>query len=155
MVCREFEHWHGVSRGEESRTDLFEDSVLPVVRAGLFALATTITPSRRLMVRKRLGHTPGNVVIHARSRRPRRIPGRCAPSPAPAGKPEWSTLACTDRTSQDAHAPVEEQASAAPPAPAHFPAPTVGRVVGTAAGYRYAFSSIYNWARRSTDQPTL
>ena len=57
-------------------------------------------------------------------------------------KPEWSTLACTDRdlSRTDAHRLIEEHAERGTRLlPAHFPAPTVGQIVRHGSAYWYAF----------------
>jgi hypothetical protein len=57
-------------------------------------------------------------------------------------KPEWSTLACSDRdlSRRTRMRLVEEYAERGTRLlPAHFPAPAVGRIVRRGAAYRYAF----------------
>ena len=105
MARREFEHWQGVQqRGDETPHRLaFEDSVLPVVRAGLSVLVDddyAFEDGRisSLWFESAPGHTPGNVLIHARSRDDRAVfLGDVLHHQLQLAKPEWSTLACTDR----------------------------------------------------------
>jgi len=89
------------------------------------------------------GHTPGNVVIHARSRDDRAVfLGDVLHHQLQLAKPEWSTLACTDRdlSRKTRTRLIEEHAERGTRLlPAHFPAPTVGRIVRHASAYRYAF----------------
>jgi len=57
-------------------------------------------------------------------------------------KPEWSTLACTDRelSRKTRIRLIEEHAEQGTRLlPAHFPAPTVGHIVRHGSAYRYAF----------------
>ena len=57
-------------------------------------------------------------------------------------KPEWSTLACTDRelSRKTRVRLIEEHAERGTRLlPAHFPAPTAGRIVRRGSAYRYAF----------------
>src|SRR5215469_9027819 len=57
-------------------------------------------------------------------------------------KPEWSTLACTDRELSRATRTrlIEQHARHGTRLlPAHFPSPTVGRIVRHGAAYTYAF----------------
>ena len=71
MARREFSHWEGVHQnGEDSpHRHAFEDSVLPVVRTGQSVLVDDdYALDDGLWFEGAPGHTPGNVVIHARSR---------------------------------------------------------------------------------------
>jgi len=57
-------------------------------------------------------------------------------------KPEWSTLACSDRelSRRTRVRLVEEYAERGTRLlPGHFPAPTIGRIVRHGNAYRYAF----------------
>jgi len=57
-------------------------------------------------------------------------------------KPEWSTLACSDRelSRQTRRRLIEEHAERGTRLlPAHFPAPTVGRILRDGGAYWYAF----------------
>jgi glyoxylase-like metal-dependent hydrolase (beta-lactamase superfamily II) len=146
MARREFEHWQGVQqRGEDSPHRLaFEDSVLPVVRTGQSVLVDDdYALEDGLWFESAPGHTPGNVVIHARSREDRGVfLGDVFHHQLQLAKPEWSTLACSDREVSRATRMrlVEEYAERGTRLlPAHFPAPTVGRVVRRGSAYRYAF----------------
>jgi len=70
MARREFAHWEAVhQRGEETpHRTAFEDSVLPVVRTGQSVLVDDdYALEDGLWFEGAPGHTPGNVVIHARS----------------------------------------------------------------------------------------
>ena len=101
MARREFAHWEGVHRrGEDTPHRLaFEDSVLPVVRTGQSVLVDEdYAIEDGLWFEGAPGHTPGNVVIHARSRDDSAVfTGDVIHHPLQLLKPEWSTLACTDQ----------------------------------------------------------
>jgi glyoxylase-like metal-dependent hydrolase (beta-lactamase superfamily II) len=146
MARREFEHWQGVQqRGEDTPHRLaFEDSVLPVVRAGLSVLVEDdYAFEDGLWFESAPGHTPGNVVIHARSRDDRAVfLGDILHHQLQLAKPEWSTLACSDRelSRRTRVRLVEEYAERGTRLlPGHFPAPTVGRIVRRGSAFRYAF----------------
>jgi glyoxylase-like metal-dependent hydrolase (beta-lactamase superfamily II) len=146
MARREFEHWQGEhARGEDSPHSLaFEDSVLPVVRAGQSELVDDdYAFEDGLWFESAPGHTPGNVVIHARSRDDRAVfLGDVLHHQFQLMQPDWSTLACTDRelSRRTRLRLIEEYAQDGTRLlPAHFPAPSVGRIVRRAAGYRYTF----------------
>ena len=103
MARREYNHWEGAFRqpGDDSpHRRAFEDSVLPVVRTGQSQLVDDdFALEDGLWFEASPGHTPGNVVIHARSGQETAVfhRRRAAPPDAMLIKPEWSTFACTDR----------------------------------------------------------
>jgi glyoxylase-like metal-dependent hydrolase (beta-lactamase superfamily II) len=146
MARREFEHWQAFAqRGEDSPHRLaFEDSVLPVVRTGQSVLVDDdYAMEDGLWFESAPGHTPGNVVIHARSKDDRAVfLGDVLHHQLQLAKPEWSTLACTDRelSKKTRTRLVEEYAERGTRLlPAHFPAPTVGRIHRHGSAYRYRF----------------
>jgi glyoxylase-like metal-dependent hydrolase (beta-lactamase superfamily II) len=89
------------------------------------------------------GHTPGNVVIHARSGDAVGLfVGDVLHHPIQLLKPEWSTRACSDMdlSRQTRTRLVEEHAERGTLLlPAHFPTPTAGHVVRHNGGYLYRF----------------
>ena len=146
MARREFSHWEEVHKnGEDSPHRLaFEDSVLPVVRTGQAELVgDDYALEDGLWFEGAPGHTPGNVVIHARSCDDRGIfLGDVLHHQLQLAKPEWSTFACSDRdvSRQTRMRLIEEHAEKGTRLlPAHFPAPTVGRIVRHGAAYRYKY----------------
>ncbi len=146
MARREFEHWQGVQqRGEESpHRNAFEDSVLPVVRTGQSVLVDDdYAMEDGLWFESAPGHTPGNVVIHARSREDRAVfLGDVIHHQFQLMQPAWSTLACTDRElSRSTRTRLIEEyaASGMRLLPGHFPAPTAGRIVRHGGAFRFAF----------------
>ncbi|MGH6776694.1 MAG: MBL fold metallo-hydrolase [Bradyrhizobium sp.] len=146
MARREFDHWQGVQqRGEDTPHRLaFEDSVLPVVRTGQSQLVEDdFALEDGLWLEAAPGHTPGNVVIHARSGDDRAVfMGDVLHHQLQLAKPEWSTAACTDRelSRKTRMRLIEEHAERGTRLlPAHFPAPTVGRIVRHGSAYRYEF----------------
>ena len=146
MARHEFEHWEAFQqRGEDSPHRLaFEDSVLPVVRTGQSQLVDDdFALEDGLWFEGAPGHTPGNVVIHARSRGDRALfLGDVIHHQLQLAKPEWSTLACTDRelSRKTRTRLIQEHAEHGTRLlPAHFPAPTAGRIVRHGSAYRYEF----------------
>ncbi len=150
MARREFEHWQGVQqRGEESpHRNAFEDSVLPVVRTGQSVLVDddyAMEDGRisSLWFESAPGHTPGNVVIHARSREERAVfLGDVIHHQFQLMQPAWSTLACTDRdlSRETRTRLIEEYAdNGMRLLPGHFPAPTAGRIVRQGSAFRFVF----------------
>jgi glyoxylase-like metal-dependent hydrolase (beta-lactamase superfamily II) len=149
IARREFDHWQGV-HDSSSGADLsphataFGDSVLPVVASGqVLLVGDDYALDDGLWFEPYPGHTPGNVVIHARSRDDRGVfIGDVLHHPLQCLKPEWSTFACSDadgsRVSRNRL--VEEHAdSGALIMPAHFPDPTAGWIRRHGAAYRFAF----------------
>jgi len=146
MARREFTHWQGVHEGGEDTPHrrAFEDSVLPVVSTGQSLLVDDdYAFEDGLWFEGAPGHTPGNVVIHARSRDATAVfTGDVIHHPLQLLKPEWSTIACTDRelSRKTRTRLIEEHAERGSRVlPAHFPAPSVGRIVRRNGAYWYAF----------------
>ena len=146
MARREFEHWQGVTqRGEDSpHRTAFEDSVLPVVRTGQSLLVgDDFAMEDGLWFEGAPGHTPGNVVIHARSRDAHAVfLGDVVHHQLQLAKPDWSTRACSDLelSRRTRTRLIEEHAEQGTLLlPAHFPAPSAGRIVRHNGAYRYRF----------------
>ena len=146
MARREFEHWQAVQqRGEDSPHRLaFEDSVLPVVQTGQSVLVEDdYAFEDGLWFESAPGHTPGNVVIHARSQDDRAVfLGDVVHHQYQLMAPEWSTLACTDPvlSRETRMRLVEAYAETGMRLlPGHFPAPTTGRIVRHGNAFRYVY----------------
>ena len=146
MARREFEHWQGEhGKGEDTpHRRAFEDSVLPIVRAERSVLVDDdYAFEDGLWFESAPGHTPGNVVIHARSSGDHAVfLGDVLHHQFQLMNPEWSTLACSDRelSKKTRMRLVEEYAANGTRLlPGHFPSPTAGKIVRRGSGYRYAF----------------
>lgn len=146
MARREFEHWQEAHKASEDTPHkrAFEDSVLPVVRTGQSLLVDDdFAMEDGLWFESAPGHTPGNVVIHARSKEDRGVfLGDVIHHQFQIAHPGLSTVACSNREQSRATRTrlIEEHAEAGTRLlPGHFPAPTVGRIVRRGSGYRYAF----------------
>ena len=146
MARREYSHWEGIHKqGEDTpHRRAFADSVLPVVESGQSQLvADDFALEDGLWFEAAPGHTPGNVVIHARSAGENALfMGDVLHHPLQLFKPEWSTFACTDRelSRQTRTRLVEQHAELGTRLlPAHFPTPTVGHIRHHNGAYRYAF----------------
>jgi glyoxylase-like metal-dependent hydrolase (beta-lactamase superfamily II) len=146
MARREFEHWQEVHRrGDDTpHRTAFADSVLPVVHTGQSLLVDDdFAMEDGLWFESAPGHTPGNVVIHARSGDAVGLfVGDVLHHPIQLLKPEWSTRACSDMdlSRQTRTRLVEEHAERGTLLlPAHFPTPTTGRIVRHNSGYLYRF----------------
>jgi glyoxylase-like metal-dependent hydrolase (beta-lactamase superfamily II) len=146
MARREYAHWQDfhASGVDSPHATAFEDSILPVVRTGQSLLVDDdYALEDGLWFEPAHGHTPGNVVIHARSQDARGIfVGDVLHHPLQCIKPEWSTRACTDmdlsRTTRtrlvETYADTDTLLL-----PAHFPDPTCGHIRSHGSAYRFAF----------------
>ncbi len=142
---REYQHRALLARANPgSAHNAFNDSVLPVVESGQALLVESdheIAPHLRLEAAP--GHTPGNVVIHAESRGASAVfSGDVIHHPVQVRYPEWSAAFCEDRaeSARTRRAFVETHAERGTLVlPAHFPAPTAGRIVAHGARWRFQF----------------
>jgi glyoxylase-like metal-dependent hydrolase (beta-lactamase superfamily II) len=148
MAKREFGHWEGVHRSgaDTPHATAFGDSILPVVETGQSMLVDDdFALEDGLWFEGAPGHTPGNVVIHAKSGGDRGLfVGDVLHHPLQCIKPEWSTRACSDPDmSRTTRARLVEQYADSDTLilPAHFPTPTVGHIRRHGAAYRFAFQS--------------
>lgn len=146
MAKKEFDHWQAFSlSGADSPHALaFGDSVLPVVKTGQALLVgDDYALDDGLWFEAYPGHTPGNVVIHARSGGERGVfIGDVLHHPLQCLRPEWSTAACTDAvmSRKSRTRLIEEHSdSGALILPAHFPTPTAGHIHPHKGSYRYDF----------------
>ena len=148
MAKREFDHWQDfqLSGADSPHALAFGDSVLPVVKSGQALLVgDDYALDDGLWFESHPGHTPGNVVIHAKSGGARGLfIGDVLHHPLQCLKPEWSTMACTDpdlsRVSRtrlvNEHADTDTLIL-----PAHFPSPTAGHIRRHNAAFRFDFKA--------------
>jgi glyoxylase-like metal-dependent hydrolase (beta-lactamase superfamily II) len=146
MARREFDHWQGVhdSGADTPHATAFGDSILPVIETGQALLVgDDYALEDGLWFEPYPGHTPGNVVIHARSGGERGVfVGDVLHHPLQCLKPEWSTRACSDPDGSRASRTrlLEEHAdSGTLVMPAHFPDPTSGWIRRHRTAYRFDF----------------
>ncbi len=130
----EYEHWIAVNKGGKKYSDgCIDDSVLPVVEAGL---AETVADDYRfddeISFALAPGHTPGHVAIELASRGARAVlSGDICHTPLQCREPGWSAVGCSDRTQSAAtrRAFLERHCDTATLVmTAHFPSPSVGFV---------------------------
>ena len=146
MAKKEFDHWQDFSlSGVDSPHALaFGDSILPVVKTGQALLVgDDYALDDGLWFESYPGHTPGNVVIHARSGGERGVfIGDVLHHPLQCLKPEWSTFACTDAVGSRVSRTrlVETYADTdSLILPAHFPSPTAGHIKRHNGAFRFDF----------------
>jgi glyoxylase-like metal-dependent hydrolase (beta-lactamase superfamily II) len=146
MAKREYDHWQDFSLSgvDSPHARAFEDSVLPVVKSKQALLVgDDYQLDDGLWFESYPGHTPGNVVIHAKSGGERGLfIGDVLHHPLQCLKPEWSTFACTDADASRVSRTrlIREHADGdVLVLPAHFPAPTCGHIKSHGAAYRFDF----------------
>jgi glyoxylase-like metal-dependent hydrolase (beta-lactamase superfamily II) len=152
MAQREFEHWQGVhdSGADTPHATAFADSILPVVASGQallvgddYGLKDGYALEDGLWFEPYPGHTPGNVVVHAKSGGERGLfVGDVLHHPLQCLKPEWSTRACSDPDASRVSRTrllAEHADSGTMILPAHFPDPTAGWIRRHGPAYRFAF----------------
>jgi glyoxylase-like metal-dependent hydrolase (beta-lactamase superfamily II) len=135
---RNFEAAQGAGYGA------YADSILPVVETGQALIVDDGHElDGHLWIEPAPGHTPGNVVIQLASRGERGVfCGDVLHHPIQVAHPEWSAAFCEDRVQSAAtrrrfvaaHADTGTIVM-----PAHFPAPTAGRIRSHGERWRYDF----------------
>jgi len=126
------------------RATAYRDSVLPVIETGQ---ALIVEGDHELDDCLRLepapGHTPGNVLIHLRSRAERAVfSGDVLHHPIQVAYPEWSAAFCEDPAQSALTRRRLVETCADTPTlvlPAHFPDPTAGHIVSAADRWRFRF----------------
>ncbi|MCP3974567.1 MAG: MBL fold metallo-hydrolase, partial [bacterium] len=135
----EYDHWieHGdtVTAGPGSSDGCFEDSVLPVMEAGQGVLIDgDFGLDDRIWLDPTPGHSPGHVCIHLKSSDRHAIfSGDLLHHPIQCTYPEWNSRYCWNlEMSAAARARFVETYAERDVLllPAHFAAPTAGRIVG-------------------------
>jgi glyoxylase-like metal-dependent hydrolase (beta-lactamase superfamily II) len=136
MARREYEYRDAMhARGERSMHDLaFADSILPLVHAErALVVDNDYALEDGVWLESYPGHTPGNVVVNVQSQGARGVfSGDVIHSPLQLARPDWSSIACADPllSAQSRRQLIERHAdSGTLVMPAHFLAPSAGRIV--------------------------
>ena len=141
----ENEHWRReYESAEEAGFSSFADSVLPVVESGQAVMVDDgHEVEDGVQVEHALGHTPGNVVIRLQSGQASGLlSGDVFHHPIQLVRPDWSSGFCVDPVaSAKTRLKVVEGLADTDTImlPAHFPAPTAGRVRSEGDGFRFVF----------------
>ncbi|MCO6419037.1 MBL fold metallo-hydrolase [Siccirubricoccus sp. KC 17139] len=136
----EFAHWSR-QRENEAQRAVFEDSVQPIVEAGLHEL---VEADHRLCEEVRLvpsfGHTPGHVSVHIASEGEEAfITGDIAHHPCQLARPHWNSTADIDPPAAEATRRRIFGGLAGRPVlviGTHFAGPTAGHVARDGDGFR-------------------
>jgi glyoxylase-like metal-dependent hydrolase (beta-lactamase superfamily II) len=138
MTKLDLDHWSA----NEARHNPFAISVQPVIEAGLVdavALDHRVSPS--ISLTSTPGHTPGHVSVRIASRGETAIiTGDMVHSPVQFARPDWSSVADTDR--DEAMRSRERLVALAGGQPllvigTHFPPPTAGHIVRDGESWRF------------------
>ncbi len=112
-------------RGRDVNANVFEDSVQPILDAGLAELVEDgFEPAPGMVLRNAPGHTPGHMVFEVRSEGDRALfTGDILHHPMQVIRPDWNSVYCEDRVAaaQTRRHLIEDAASdGARIVPAHF-----------------------------------
>lgn len=138
--AREFAHWQAQTAREDAR-QVFEDSVAPIVEAGLHELVAVdhvLCPEVRLIPTH--GHTPGHVSVWIASEGEEAvITGDLAHHPCQMAHPHWNSTADMDPAAAEATRRgffAGLAGSEVLVIGTHFAGATAGRVAAAGAGFR-------------------
>lgn len=141
----EFAFWQAeLKRGPDPDGPIFEDSVLPVVEAGLAEIvADDYELSDGIWLEHTPGHTPGHVCVRLRNRSGEAVfSGDLMHHPIQVREPQWNSCFCRDgpRARATRRGFLERYSdSGILVIPAHFERGTVGRLESTSEGWHYDF----------------
>lgn len=142
---REYEHWNPLGDNADAygQTNVFEDSVLPCMEAGLVTFVEHgHSVDDELIIEDAQGHTVGNSIIRGISNGMTGLfTGDCLHTPLQIAYPQINSVAC--ELPEQARATrlriLEEAAEHGHLLlPAHFPPPHVCKVERSGTGFRYA-----------------
>lgn len=142
---REYQHRERAHAADPAAgMGMFADSVLPVVQSGQAVLVDSdFALDDHVRLEPAEGHSPGNVLIHLRSRGDAAVlSGDVMHHPIQVMYPEWSAAFCEDPvlSASCRQQFMETHAEAGTLVlPAHFPAPTAGRIRRAGSRWRYEF----------------
>ncbi len=139
----EFAHAAREAKDEPQHSDgSFEDSVVPIVEAGKAEMiedAHTIADG--LSIEPTPGHTPGHVALALTSQGASAVLiGDVVHNPVQYALPDWNSTFCLDpvQARRTRRALIERCADTGTVLlPAHFPAPTAGRIVSARGAFRF------------------
>ena len=145
FVCKEWEFWREEYKTERFTGDpYYEDSIVPIFDAGLVDLVESdLRLADGVWLEPTPGHTPGHVCVHVSGGgRDAVMSGDLMHHPLQCAEPDWSSCFCVDpaHSARTRHAFLERYAGTDTLVmPAHFPAPSAGRIVREGAAFRFVF----------------
>lgn len=141
----EFEYWsEALKRAPDPDGPILEDSVFPVVEAGLAEIVDDdYQLSDSVWFEHTPGHTPGHLCVHVRDGGEEAVfSGDLMHHPIQVREPHWSSCFCDDRAaSARARAGFLDRYADSGKliVPAHFERGTAGHVTGGAGGFQFEF----------------
>ena len=144
---REWDFWREEYKTERFTSDPYhEDSIVPILEAGQADLVEMdLRIDDGVWLEPTPGHTPGHVCVHVEGGgRQAVMSGDLMHHPVQCAEPDWSSCFCVDpehsrrtrRAFLERHAGTDTLVM-----PAHFPAPSAGRVVRDGAAWRFVFAT--------------
>jgi len=142
---REWEFWREEYKTERFTGDPYhEDSIVPILDAGQADLVEMdLQIDAGVWLEPTPGHTPGHVAVHVTGGgRAAVMSGDLMHHPLQCAEPDWSSCFCVDaeHSRRTRRAFLERYAGTDTLVmPAHFPAPSAGRIVRVGAAWRFVF----------------
>jgi glyoxylase-like metal-dependent hydrolase (beta-lactamase superfamily II) len=142
---REWEFWREEYRSARFTDDpYYEDSIVPVLEAGQVSLVEDgHVVDDGVWLELTPGHTPGHVVVHVSGvGREAVMSGDLMHHAIQCAEPDWSSVFCVDPEQSRRMRRVFLERYAGTDTlimPAHFPSPSVGRIVRAGGAFRFAF----------------
>lgn len=141
----EWDHWQNEANlNAYAGDEHIRDSVLPLVEAGkVDFVAMDYTFDEEAWLEATPGHTPGHVALHVRSKGEEAVlSGDLMHTALQCAEPDVSSCFCTDKalSARTRHSFLERCADRGHIVlPAHFPAPSGGRVLPAGSGFQFRF----------------
>ncbi len=149
LGARDYDHWlaeHEVASDEARRISAFADSVLPIVAAGRAVFVDgDHEVDDAIRIEPWPGHSPGHQIVHVAGDRAAGVmTGDSFHHAIQLMYPEWRTGYCVDPDwSARQRRRLLERFADTPTLifPAHFPAPTAGRIERAGDAFRFTFQA--------------
>ena len=145
FVRNEWEYWQHQYQTDEFTDDpYYEDSILPIIAAGqAIFIEKDYAFEKDIWLDPTPGHTPGHVCLHISSGGVEAVmSGDVMHHPLQCTEPDWNSCFCvnTEQAQRTRRAFLERYANTNTLImPAHFPTPSVGRIVSSGSAWRFSF----------------
>ena len=147
FVRDEWEYWQHQYQTDEFTDDpYYEDSILPIIAAGQAVfIEKDYALDNGIWLDPTPGHTPGHVCLHISCGGAEAVmSGDLMHHPLQCRQPDWNSCFCvnSEQAQRTRRAFLERYANTNTIImPAHFPTPSVGRIVSSGPVWRYSFES--------------
>ncbi|UCE53251.1 MAG: MBL fold metallo-hydrolase [Desulfobacterales bacterium] len=148
FVRDEWEYWQHQYQTDEFTDDpYYEDSILPIIAAGQAVfIEKDYAFEKGIWLDPTPGHTPGHVCLHISSGGVEAVmSGDVMHHPLQCTEPLWNSCFCvnTEQAQRTRYAFLDRYANTATLImPAHFPTPSVGRIVSSGPAWRFSFEGV-------------